>query len=73
LRRYPDGLALGVDVPAGAAVDHLDEVLLVPEVDTPKEMIDLAIHIIGTMPGHFDPAKFEDRYETAMRDPIKRN
>jgi hypothetical protein len=26
--RDPDGLALRVDVPAGAAVDHLDELLL---------------------------------------------
>ena len=43
-----------------------------PEVDTPKEMIDLATHIIDTMAGHFDPAKFEDRYETAMRDLIDR-
>src|SRR5271169_780137 len=34
-----------------------------PEVDTPKEMIGLATHIIETMAGHFDPAKFEDRYE----------
>ena len=43
-----------------------------PEVDTPTEMIDLATHIIDTMTGHFDPAKFEDRYETAMRDLIER-
>ena len=43
-----------------------------PEVDTPKELIDLATHIIDTMAGHFDPAKFEDRYETAMRDLIDR-
>jgi DNA end-binding protein Ku len=44
----------------------------IPEVDTPKEMIDLATHVIDTMAGHFDPARFEDRCETAMRDLIKR-
>jgi DNA end-binding protein Ku len=35
-------------------------------------MIDLATHIIDTMAGHFDPKKFDDRYEDAMRELIKR-
>jgi DNA end-binding protein Ku len=35
-------------------------------------MIDLALHIIDTMAGHFDPGKFDDRYEDALRDLIKR-
>jgi DNA end-binding protein Ku len=44
----------------------------IEKVDTPKEMIDLAGHIIDTMSGHFDPKKFDDRYEDAMRELIKK-
>ncbi|MGZ5025289.1 MAG: Ku protein [Chthoniobacterales bacterium] len=44
----------------------------IPRVETPKEMIDLATHIIDTMAGHFDPERFEDRYEVAMREVIRR-
>ena len=44
----------------------------IAEVDTPKEMIDLAAHIIDTKAGHFQPDKFEDRYENALRDLVKR-
>jgi DNA end-binding protein Ku len=35
-------------------------------------MIDLATHIFDRMTGHFHPEKFDDRYEDAMRDLIKR-
>jgi hypothetical protein len=44
----------------------------IEKVDTPKEMIDLAGHIIDTISGHFDPKKFDDRYEDAMRELIKK-
>jgi DNA end-binding protein Ku len=35
-------------------------------------MLDLAGHIIDTMSGHFEPEKFDDRYEDALREVIKR-
>jgi DNA end-binding protein Ku len=38
----------------------------------PKEMLDLATHIVATRSGHFRPEKFEDRYERALRELIKR-
>jgi DNA end-binding protein Ku len=38
----------------------------------PKEMLDLATHIVATRSGHFRPEKFEDRYELALRELIKR-
>jgi DNA end-binding protein Ku len=38
----------------------------------PKEMLDLATHIVATRSGHFRPGKFEDRYELALRELIKR-
>jgi DNA end-binding protein Ku len=44
----------------------------IPDEKAPKEMLDLAAHIIDTMAGHFDPEKFDDRYEDALRDLIKR-
>jgi DNA end-binding protein Ku len=44
----------------------------IPKENMPKEMLDLAGHIIETMTGHFQPKKFEDRYEDALRDLIKR-
>jgi DNA end-binding protein Ku len=43
-----------------------------PEQKVPKEMLDLATHIIATRRGHFDPDKFEDHYETTLRELIKR-
>jgi DNA end-binding protein Ku len=44
----------------------------IPKENTPKEMLDLASHVIETMIGHFQPKKFKDRYEDALRDLIKR-
>jgi DNA end-binding protein Ku len=44
----------------------------IQRVETPKEMIDLATHIIDTMAGHFDPQRFENRYKVAMREVIRR-
>ena len=38
----------------------------------PKEMLDLAAHIVATRFGRFHPEKFEDRYEHALRELIKR-
>jgi DNA end-binding protein Ku len=44
----------------------------IPELKTPKEMLDLAVHIVETKSGHFDPAQFEDRYENALVDLLKK-
>ncbi|MFL9826447.1 Ku protein [Rhodoplanes sp. SY1] len=44
----------------------------IPDETIPKEMIELAGHIIDTMTGEFRPDEFEDRYETALRDLIAR-
>jgi Ku protein len=37
-----------------------------------KEMLDLAAHIVKTKQGHFKPEKFEDRYEEALKDLLKK-
>ena len=44
----------------------------IPEVKLPKDMLDLAAHIVETKSGHFDPARFEDRYENALVDLLKK-
>src|SRR4051794_33368232 len=44
----------------------------IPNIKIDKEMLDLAKHIVQTKSGHFDPEKFEDHYEKALRDMIKR-
>ncbi|MFC5067556.1 Ku protein [Flaviflagellibacter deserti] len=36
------------------------------KIDIPEDMLDLATHIISKKKGHFDPEKFEDRYENAL-------
>jgi DNA end-binding protein Ku len=43
----------------------------IPEVRVPPDMLDLAVHILETKESHFDPSRFEDRYEQALRELIK--
>jgi DNA end-binding protein Ku len=38
----------------------------------PKDMIDLAIHIVETKTGHFKPEQFKDDYEDALKDLLRR-
>jgi DNA end-binding protein Ku len=44
----------------------------VPNIKVEKEMLDLAKHIVKSKSGHFEPDKFEDRYETALREVINK-
>jgi DNA end-binding protein Ku len=44
----------------------------IPELKLSKEMLDLASHIVSTKSGHFDPSHFEDRYENALIDLLKK-
>ena len=37
-----------------------------------KDMIELASHILDTKAAHFDPAKFKDEYENALKALVKR-
>jgi DNA end-binding protein Ku len=34
-------------------------------------MLDLASHIVKTKTGHFEPSKFEDQYEDALKELLK--
>jgi DNA end-binding protein Ku len=44
----------------------------IPDLKLPKEMSDLAGHIIDTKASHFDPSKFEDHYENALVELLRR-
>ena len=48
--------------------DYFDEI---ENIKVPADMLKLAVHILETKKGHFDPGKFEDRYENALQDLIK--
>jgi DNA end-binding protein Ku len=43
----------------------------IPDINLPKEMRQLASHILDTKAGHFDSATFEDRYENALVELLK--
>jgi DNA end-binding protein Ku len=43
----------------------------IKNIKVPADMLKLAVHILETKKGHFDPDKFEDRYENALQDLIK--
>ncbi len=38
----------------------------------PKDMLELAMHIVDTKRGKFEPLKFEDEYEDALQDLLKK-
>jgi DNA end-binding protein Ku len=38
----------------------------------PKDMLELASHIVETKSGHFEPDKFEDHYEDALKELLKK-
>jgi DNA end-binding protein Ku len=44
----------------------------IPELKLPKDMMNLASHIVSNKSGHFDPSHFEDRYENALIDLLKK-
>jgi Ku protein len=44
--------------------DYFDDIKS-PKIS--KDMIDLAVHILDSKASHFDPSKFEDHYETALK------
>lgn len=43
----------------------------IEDIKVPADMLKLAVQILESKKGHFDPSKFADRYETALMDLIK--
>ena len=44
--------------------DYFDDI---PDVKVPKDMLELAEHMLATKKAKFDPSKFDDRYEDALK------
>jgi Ku protein len=49
--------------------DYFDDIKS-PKIS--KDMVELASHILDTKAAHFDPAKFKDEYENALKTLVKR-
>ena len=49
--------------------DYFDDI---PGERVTKDMLDLASHIIKTKTGHFYPEKFEDQYEDALKELLRK-
>jgi DNA end-binding protein Ku len=49
--------------------DYFDEI---PDEKIPKDMLDLATHIVQSKTAHFDPKKFDDRYEEALKELLRK-
>jgi DNA end-binding protein Ku len=52
--------------------DEKDYFDTIEDEKIPKDMIDLAVHIVETKTGHFKPAQFKDEYEDALKDLLRR-
>jgi DNA end-binding protein Ku len=44
----------------------------IPDEKIPKDMLELASHIVETKSGHFEPEEFEDQYEDALNELLKK-
>jgi DNA end-binding protein Ku len=51
------------------AEEHFEDI---PDVKIPGEMLKLAEHILDTKAADFDPSTFEDHYETALVELLKK-
>jgi DNA end-binding protein Ku len=49
--------------------EYFDEIT---DVKVTKDMLDLAKHIVEQKSGHFEPEKFEDRYEDALNELLEK-
>jgi len=50
----------------------LVKVRLLPSPKISHEVIDLTLHILDIMAGHFDPSQFTDEFEMELRNLVKR-
>ena len=49
--------------------DYFDEI---EDEKVPKDMLDLAMHIVETKRGKFQPEKFQDQYEDALKELLRK-
>ena len=63
------GMTLRYPYEVRKQAEYFDEI---PDEKVPKDMLDLALHIVETKRGDFEPEKFEDQYEGALRELIEK-
>lgn len=71
IRAHGDGLIATTshfDYEVRSATEAFNDV---PDLKVQAEMLELALHIIKTKVGKFDPAAFDDRHESALADLVK--
>ena len=56
---------------AGEIRDHREVFEGIPKLEYPPQLRTLALQIVDQMAGHFDPTRFEDRYENAVVEMLK--
>jgi len=49
--------------------DYFDEI---EDEKVPKDMLDLALHIVESKRGHFEPKEFQDEYEDALKELLRK-
>ena len=52
--------------------DEKDYFDAIPSVRVTKDMLELAAHIVKSKTGHFNPKKFEDHYEDALKNLLRK-
>ena len=63
------GITLRYPYEVHKEADYFDDI---PDEKIPKHMLDLAVHIVESKAGRFEPEKFEDHYENALKELINR-
>jgi Ku protein len=62
------GTTLRYDYEVRSEKDYFKEI---PSPRIPRDMVKLAEHILDTKAGHFDPGKFKDQYENALKKLVR--
>ena len=63
------GMTLRYPYEVRSAKDYFDDIV---DEKVPKDMLDLATHIVNSKKRKFDPATFEDHYEAALKELLKK-
>lgn len=63
------GMTLRYPYEVRKEADYFDDIA---DEKIPKDMLDLAVHIVETKTGHFKPEAFKDEYEDALKELLRR-
>src|SRR5262249_61928834 len=63
------GVTLRYHYEVRQAKDYFDAI---EDEKVPKDMLDLAVHIVESKKGEFEPEKFEDEYDNALKELLRK-